>query len=174
MNATAASLLGLLAEHGDLTGGELVRTADLRIGRFWTLTRSQVYRELDGLEQDGLVARGQAGRRDARPFSVTPNGRRAFERWLLDDLPRETTRVPLLLAVGFGRSLPPGRLAELLDAEEQRHTQRLEEYRALDAELERQGASAHVRATLGFGLHYEEAVLSWFAELPPEVRGRRS
>jgi len=171
MNATAASLLGLLADCGELTGGELVRTAEVRIGRFWTLTRSQVYRELDALERAGLVVPGPPGPREARRFSVTAQGRAAFQRWLVDDLPGETVRIPLLLAVGFGSALPPGRLAGLLEAEERRHRERLADYEALDAQLVENGAGAHVRATLAFGLHYERAVLDWFAELPPEVRG---
>lgn len=67
-------------------------------------------------------------------------------------------------------SRPPGPLAGLLEAEERRHRERLADYEALDAQLVENGAGAHVRATLAFGLHYERAVLDWFAELPPEVR----
>lgn len=171
MNATAASLLGLLADCGELAGGELLRTAELRIGEFWTLTRSQVYRELAALERGGYVKAGPPSSREARRYSVTETGRAAFEHWLLEDLPAETVRIPLLLAVGFGSALPPGRLAALLDDAERRHRERLVEYEALDAQLAEAGAGAHVRATLAFGLHYERAVLDWFAELPAEVRG---
>ena len=63
MNSTAASLLGLLdASGGELTGGDLGRVAEVRIGQFWSLTRSQVYREIAALERDGLVVRGEDGR----------------------------------------------------------------------------------------------------------------
>ena len=171
MNATSASLLALLdACGGELTGGQLVRTAQERIGEFWTITRSQAYRELAALEAEGLVAPGAAGARDARPVRITPSGQQAYRRWLAEDLPGETIRIPLLLAVGFGRALPPGHLAALLDAEEARHRARLEHYREVDAHLAAAGVDAFSRSTLAFGLHYEEAVLRWFASLPAEVR----
>jgi hypothetical protein len=44
LNPTAASLLGFL-HAGPMTGWDLVATAETLIGDFWSLTRSQVYRE---------------------------------------------------------------------------------------------------------------------------------
>jgi len=171
VNATAASLIGLLEScGGSLTGADLVRTAETVIGDFWSLTRSQVYRELASLAADGLLAAGPPGPREARPYTVTAVGRDAFLAWLAADPPAETIRFPLLLVVGFGRHLPPGRLADMLSAAEAVHRKRLGGYRELDARLAREGADAFQRATLSFGVHYEEAVLRWFAELPAEVR----
>src|SRR5690606_21166455 len=77
LNPTAASLLGFL-HHGPMTGWELSQTAMTVIGAFWSLTRSQVYRELLRMADDGLVEAGEPGPRDARPFSLTPAGRQAF------------------------------------------------------------------------------------------------
>ena len=172
MNPTAASLLGLLEQCGDLTGADLVRVAQHRIGDFWSLTRSQVYRELAALAEAGLVDAGPPGPRDARPYRLTDRGRVAFRAWLAEPLPNETIRIPLLLKVAFGSSLPPERLEALLDRAERDHRERLEHYRRIDGDLRAQGVDPHVRATLSFGMHYEEAVLRWFAELPAAVRGR--
>lgn len=44
LNSTAASLLGFLHE-GPMSGWDLVNLAQERIGDFWTITQSQVYRE---------------------------------------------------------------------------------------------------------------------------------
>ncbi len=170
MNATAASLLGLLEQSGPLTGAELVRVAQQRIGDFWSLTRSQVYRELAALAENGLVTAGPTGARESRPYRLTATGRKAFRGWLAEGLPEETIRIPLLLAVAFGAALPTGRLARLLDDAEAVHQQRLTDYGALDRHLREKGVDAHARATLSFGVHYERAVLRWLAELPPEVR----
>ena len=52
LNPTAASLLGLL-HHGPMTGWELVSSAQTTIGLFWSLTRSQVYRELSAMTAAG-------------------------------------------------------------------------------------------------------------------------
>lgn len=172
MNATQASLLAILDGcGGELTGGELVRMAELRIGQFWSLTRSQVYRELVALERDGLVVPGVPGPREARPVRVTQEGRHRYRDWLTQQLPDDTIRIPVLLAVSFGASLDPAALRDLLASNRAEHQRRLQDYEALDAAL----ASAAdgepwARATVSFGLHYERAVLAWFDTLPAEVR----
>jgi DNA-binding PadR family transcriptional regulator len=171
MNATAASLLGLLdTSGGELGGGELVRLARQRIGDFWSLTRSQVYRELTALEAQGYVTAGTPGPRDSRPVRVTAAGRKAYRNWLTEDLPGETIRIPLLLALSFGAVLPPKRLAAVFAQFEAEHRNRLDSYLALDAELAANDVDPYTRATLSFGVHYEEAVQRWLASLPPEVR----
>ena len=61
LNATAAALLGLL--HGkDASGYELWSAAREFIGDFWTVTRSQVYRELTALSGRGPARAGAAAR----------------------------------------------------------------------------------------------------------------
>jgi DNA-binding PadR family transcriptional regulator len=172
VNATSASLLGLLdASGGELTGGELVRVAQLRLGQFWSLTRSQVYRELVTLEQDGLVRAGSPGAREARPVQITAAGREAYRTWLTEHLPSETIRIPVLLAVAFGAALDPAALKRVLDGSRSEHAARLEEYQRLDAHLAGlEGGEPWARATLSFGMHYEDAVLRWFDTLPAEVR----
>ncbi len=172
MNSTSASLLGLLDTcGGELTGGELVRVAQQRVGQFWSLTRSQVYRELTVLEREGLVQPGTPGPRESRPVRITEAGRAAYRTWLTKHLPSDTIRIPILLAVAFGSSLEPAALAQVLTRSQAEHQARLQEYRQLDAELaQSEGGEAWARATLSFGIHYEEAVLRWFATLPAEVR----
>ncbi len=170
MNATAASLLGLLdLSGGELTGAELVRVAQQRIGDFWSLTRSQVYRELAALEAEGHVEPGPRGARESRPYRISASGRDVYRTWLTERLPGDTVRVPLLLAVAFGSVLPEGRVAALLRSSVEEHRSRLDSYRALAAELEELGVDVWTRSTLSFGVHYEEAVLRWFDALPDEV-----
>ena len=48
INPTAAALLGLLHD-GPMTGGQLMAAAQKRLGAYWSMTRSQVYRELPAL-----------------------------------------------------------------------------------------------------------------------------
>ena len=79
LNATAASLLGFLHDR-PMSGYELAATAAAVIGDFWTLTQSQVYRELASMADDGLVMAGERGTRDRRPFAITDAGREAAER----------------------------------------------------------------------------------------------
>ena len=60
LNATAASLLGFL-HGGPQTGWDLVATAERQIGAFWSITQSQVYRELTAMADAGLVEAGARG-----------------------------------------------------------------------------------------------------------------
>ena len=172
LNATAASLLGFLHE-GPMTGWDLVATAELRIGDFWSLTRSQVYRELAAMADAGLVEAGEPGRRDRRPYTLTEAGRAAFADWVAREPGSETIRFPLLLTVAFGRHVPADRLVDALRRHRATHEQRLRGYEQQMTELVDGGADPYAIATLQFGLTYERAVLDWFDHLPPEVTGDR-
>jgi len=161
LNATAASLLGFLHE-GPMTGYDLIRTAELVIGDFWSLTRSQVYRELTTMAADGLIEAGETGARATRPYALTEAGREAFAAWVRTAPPAETIRFPLLLRVVFGRHVPPEQLAGFVEEHRARHQEKLAAYRALEPALP---DDAFARATLDFGIRYEQAVLDWFDAL---------
>ncbi len=169
MNATAAALLGFLHDR-PMSGWDLVATAEALIGDFWTVTRSQVYRELAAMEAAGLVVAGPPGPRERRPFEITDAGRSVFSEWLLQPPGSEQIRYPLLLTIAFGHHLPPGRLPAFVAEHREIHEQRLNEYRSLRAELG-DDAGPYALATLDFGMRYESAVLDWFDHLPPEIAG---
>lgn len=167
LNATAASLLGFLHEV-PMTGWDLVAVAQQRIGDFWSLTQSQVYRELATMAEQGLVEAGERGTRDKRPYAITPAGRSAFRDWVEQIPGDETIRFPLLLTLAFGRHLPAGRLATMLEHHRLIHSERLRAYRIQLVEVQALG-DPYARATLDFGITYEEAVLDWFDRLPEEL-----
>jgi DNA-binding PadR family transcriptional regulator len=166
LNATAASLLGFLHD-GPLSGYELAATAQRAIGDFWSLTQSQIYRELAWMAEEGLVVAGERGARERRPFSLTDAGRAAFLEWIQEPPGPETIRHPLLLTLRFGRHVPPDRLRAFIRQHEPAHAERLRTYERQAAQLDAAGAAeAFHRATLAFGIAYERAVLDWFERLP--------
>lgn len=171
LNATAASLLGFLHE-GPMSGYELAAVAQRVIGDFWSLTQSQVYRELVSMAEGGLLTAGERGARDRRPYSLTDAGRVAFSEWVDRPPGPETIRHPLLLTVSFGRHLPADRLAAYLRGHRDAHAERLRSYEAQT----RAGAATagtpdpYHAATLAFGLAYERAVMGWFDALPMAIR----
>jgi DNA-binding PadR family transcriptional regulator len=171
LNATSASLLGFLHE-GAMTGWDLVAVAQQRIGNFWTLTQSQVYRELAAMARAGLVEIGQPGPRDRKPYLITEAGRTAFREWIDRDPGVEQIRFPLLLTIMFAGHLPPGRLTEMVATQRAVHAQRLADYRRMREEIDEvideviDGADRFRLATLEFGLRYESTVLDWFDQLP--------
>lgn len=165
LNATSAVLLGLLHE-GPLTGWDLVSTAHARFGDFWSLTKSQVYRELAAMSDGGLIEAGDTGPRDRKPYRVTRAGEAAFAEWLAREPEAESIRLPLLLTVAFASRLDRARLTEILAAKRAGHTGRLDDYLAARDRLR---ASADVDparlATLEYGIRHERAVLEWFGDL---------
>ena len=103
------SVLALLCE-GDAHGWLLVRALapDGEIGSVWTVRRALVYRSIDVLEGDELIA---ATRSEASPrgpersiYSPTRRGRAAVRRWLEEPvLHVRDLRSALLLKLVLGR-----------------------------------------------------------------------
>lgn len=168
LNATAGALLGLLRD-GPLSGYDLVAAAEKMISGFWTMTRSQVYRELAALASRGLLERGQAGPRDRQPFRLTPAGRAAFRKWVNTSPEPENLRIPLLLRLTFADAIDPSRLQAMLSGHRALHRRRLEDRRSLDRQLAAAGLPAEQRVTLAFAIGYETAVLRWFSQLPDSM-----
>jgi len=152
VNATAAALLGLLHE-GPMTGGQLVAAAGEQYGSFFSVTRSQVYRELPGLAGAGLLKLGKQGPRASQQYAITAAGRRAFKSWLIGGGGSDALRSPLVLRLLNAGSLTAKQRAELVSASRTAYTNRLnaartaargeqDPYRKAVADF----AVAHVRA----------------------------
>jgi DNA-binding PadR family transcriptional regulator len=165
LNPTAASLLGFL-HQGSMTGWDLVQTVEGSIGDFWNVTRSQVYRELRTLADQGLVEAGETGARDRRPFTITEAGRAAFRRWIAREPGTDVIRSPLLLTVFFGDHLDPEVLVRHLTLHRIHHQQKLAAYEALHDELCNTPELEWPYQALRFGIEHERMVLRWIDELP--------
>jgi DNA-binding PadR family transcriptional regulator len=169
LNSTAGALLGLLRD-GPRSGYDLVGAAQEVIGGFWTITRSQVYRELAALADRGLLEKGPAGPRDRQPFQLTPAGRAAFREWVNTSPEPENLRIPLLLRLTFADEISREQLQAMLAEHQSVHSRRLDHYRSLDRQLADADVPREQRATLAFGISYETAVLDWFRQLPVSLR----
>lgn len=170
LNPTAASLLGFLHD-GPMSGWDLVARAEERIGEFWSLTQSQVYRELARMSEDGLVEAGEPGTRARKLYEITDQGRAAFSDWVSRPPGPESIRFPLLLSLAFGRHVAPDRLLSFLIRHRILHADRLAAYAKQRAEMPPgyEEIDPYAVATLEFGIRYEEAVLAWFDSLPTRL-----
>jgi DNA-binding PadR family transcriptional regulator len=171
LNATAASLLGFLHD-GPMTGYELAAMAQRVIGDFWSLTQSQVYRELAWMAEAGFVTAGERGTRDRRPYALGEPGRAAFAEWVVRPPGAETIRHPLLLAISFGRHIPRDRMAAFIRQHREAHAERLHVYatQAASEAGDEANRDPFLAATLAFGIAYERAVMDWFDGLPQAIR----
>jgi DNA-binding PadR family transcriptional regulator len=158
INATAAAVLGLLHE-GSMTGGQLMAAAERRLGSYWSMTRSQVYRELPVLASMGYVKAGKQGQRASQPYSITQKGKAAFSRWLSEEPGRELVRNPYALRVAFGNALGTGGTKLRKEAEEY-HNEQLTEAREQAKEAKREGDKM-TAAGLEFAVNYHKAALTW-------------
>lgn len=159
-------MLGLLAQLGPLNGNALSRNADVLIGDYWTLTRSQVYRELQSLEQMTFVKAGPTGPRSSRDFSITENGTVALHDWLNTGPADEVIRMPILLTIRFGDRLEPAHLRHLLEEYRRRHNAKREFYKKLEDDVRTTPRDPFEIATIRFGELFESAVAQWLDELP--------
>lgn len=164
VNATAAALLGLLHD-GPMTGGQLMAAAERRLGAYWSMTRSQVYRELPALADAGYVKLGRPGPRASQPYSITPSGKRAFLRWLAEPPGRDALRNPVALRVAFGAHQSAEARRELHANATAHHTEALAETRDQVKEARKNG-DEYGAAALEFAVGYHRAALSWLKSVP--------
>ncbi|MDQ0366717.1 PadR family transcriptional regulator [Catenuloplanes indicus] len=164
INPTAAALLGLLHE-GPMTGGQLMGQAERRLGPFWSMTRSQVYRELPALAEMGYVRLGKPGPRSSQPYAITASGKRAFSRWLTDTPGRDAIRNPIALRVAFGEQHSEGQMSALVAGANEYHTAALASAREQAKEAKKAGDNFGASA-LEFAVAYHKAALSWLKTAP--------
>jgi len=164
VNATAAALLGLLHD-GPMTGGQLMAAAERRLGPYWSMTRSQVYRELPALADMGYVKLGKPGPRASQPYSITPAGKRAFARWLSEAPGSESLRNPVALRVAFGAHHGATALKDLYAQATETHNAALTEIREQANQAKTDGDN-YGAAALEFAISYHKAALAWLKAAP--------
>ncbi|GGK05849.1 PadR family transcriptional regulator [Pilimelia anulata] len=159
INPTAAALLGLL-HSGPMTGGQLMAEAERRLGPYWSMTRSQVYRELPVLADLGYVRLGKPGPRSSQPYAITAAGKRAFSKWLSEQPGRDALRNPTALRVAFAQQHSATQLKQLKDGAQEYHTDAVGRVRE-QAKEARKAGDEHGASALEFAVAYHKAALSW-------------
>lgn len=105
---------------------------------FWSADQAQIYRTLDRLNENGLVAsrrKKQAGRPDRKIYEITHTGRDELARALSERVPLPPTRDPFLVQLFFSHHLDDEALGTVLEHRRNEHQDRLERLRAAAALL---------------------------------------
>lgn len=163
LNATSAALLGLL-HTGPMTGGQLVAAADERFGSFFSVTRSQVYRELPVLTDAGLLRLGKKGARSSQQYVLTAAGKRAFKSWLNSTSGSEHLRSPLILRLVHAGQLTPKQRANLVSNARAEFHGYLDEARA-DVKA---AGNPYLKAVAEFAVAHQRAVLKLLDAIPTD------
>ena len=109
------ALLGLL-NHGPMSGYDLKKMLDHPMGFFWAAQMSQIYRELNKLEEKGLVKsviEPQEKRPDRKVYQLTKEGQETFLHWLnkFPDRLSEIYRSRFLMRIFFSSKIKLDELA---------------------------------------------------------------
>ncbi len=161
LNATAAALLGLLHD-GPKTGGQLVAEAGDRFGAFFSVTRSQVYRELPALADQGLLRLGKQGPRSSQQYVLTAAGKKAFKNWLLSEPGPDHLRSPLILRLVHAGSLTAKQREALITTARSAYGQEQETAKSAAKTAE----DPYSKAVAEFGLAHAKAVLKLLDAIP--------
>jgi DNA-binding PadR family transcriptional regulator len=168
LNATSAVILGLLHD-APATGGDIVGAAGQRLGAQGGVTRSQVFRELPLLLEDGLV-RADAdtsvpGHRASTSYLITHAGRAAFAQWASAPSGADTVRSGVVLRLGFAAHLWPAERKAIIAAAWVAHELALAEHEQRAKEL-RGGGDVYAALAADFAVAYERAFLDWLRDAP--------
>jgi len=109
-------LLGLL-RYKERTGYELAKLFEMSLNDFWHAQSSQIYRELNRLEDKGFVTSqhvAQQGKPNKRVYTITDAGQEEFMKWTTTEADLYKNRQsPLLLYTFFAASAPEVALQRL-------------------------------------------------------------
>jgi DNA-binding PadR family transcriptional regulator len=167
-HAVLAALLG-----GDASGYQLAKRFDVSVANFWSATPQQLYRELERLEQDGLVSGRvveQRRRPNKRVFTLTTAGREELHAFTAQPARPTAFRDDLLVKVQALDVGDPTGVTEALAGRLEHARAKLADYdRARDrllagrTEAEYLGDATRVGPylTLMAGRMYERMTIRW-------------
>jgi DNA-binding PadR family transcriptional regulator len=161
VNATAAAILGLL-HTGPMTGGELVAAAGEQFGGYFSVTRSQVYRELPALAEAGLLRLGKLGARASQQYRISAAGKRSFKAWLAGPGGADALRSPLVLRLRYAATLSADDRAQLVGGSRVAYAERLKAAQEAAGEAE----DPYSRAVAEFTVAHLEAMLALLDAVP--------
>jgi DNA-binding PadR family transcriptional regulator len=161
------ALLTLLTGERLLSGYDLLRYFDGSVGFVWHATHPQVYRELDKLRREGLVANKlvvQTGRPNKKVYSITEQGMHELLAWVATPSQLQMMKDGMLVrAFSYGRidlEIGVARLAEHRTL----HQERLVRYRELMKLVEGSPDAAFrtgYQLVLQCGIMHQETYLRW-------------
>lgn len=140
----------------------MIAAASERFGAFFSVTRSQVYRELPALAEEGLVRLGKQGPRSSQQYVITAAGKKAFKSWLTAEPGPDHLRSPLLLRVVNANSLTSKQRATLVTDARQRYA---DEHDAARAAV-RAADDPYDKAVAEFAVAQNKAVLKLIDSIP--------
>jgi PadR family transcriptional regulator AphA len=171
-NKTKYALLGALS-HMPLSGYDIKKFSDRSISHFWNENYGRIYPVLKQMEREGLVVKKTLqteGRPSRNVFSITAEGRRQLDQWLLQPVEDVRPREELLLKLFFSENVPLENLIDKIEAEKEKCQQyigeylRIEHFLKTDETTRREPSLPLWLATLSYGKLWRGSVITWCDE----------
>lgn len=182
MSLRHAVLAALL--EGEASGYELAKRFDVAVADYWSATPQQLYRDLERLEADGLVAARvveQLRRPNKRVFTLTATGREELAEFVRAPARPAAIRDEFLIKLQAVDAGDPAAMIGTAQTRLARSREKLARYdrirdkllagRTEDAFL-RDGDRIGPYLTLMAGRRYEQQNIAWTVEVI-EILGRR-
>lgn len=102
-NMLKHGILGLL-NYSSMNGYQIMTVFRDSLSFFWQAQTSQIYRELQMLEEHGWISSKRMekeNKHDSNMLFITEAGRKELLRWLKEDNPKNIVRSPLLMKTFF-------------------------------------------------------------------------
>jgi len=111
------ALLGMLSIR-PMSGYDIKKFFDQSVGLIWNATHSQIYVQLDQMENEGLVEKRsiiQEGRPNKNLYRATDKGFRELQRWLGEPISTPDYKDEFMLRFFFSDFLDRARLKQHLE-----------------------------------------------------------
>jgi DNA-binding PadR family transcriptional regulator len=172
-STTELVILGLIA-FGERSGYDLAQQVERSVGYLWGPSRSQIYKVLPRLVEQGLARVREVQQRD-RPdkavYRITPAGRRAIRSWL-EEVDEEPVGGPneFVLKLFFCDLVPARRARAQLEGYRRFLTRRLRRFESMLRELDE---VEHVfpQLVLRRAIARIRTSLAWTDEVDGEIGG---
>lgn len=155
------ALLGMLSDQS-MSGYDLTKRFEESLQNVWPARHSQIYPELNRLNNEGLIEIVAEGPRGRKEYRATGAGREAVRSWLLETEPDWSIRSEPSLRAFFLWMLKPNEACDYLRRYRQWYQGRLDNY--LDIKRYWEPATEGDRSAwivLEAGIIQAEAYISW-------------
>jgi len=161
------AILGMLAILKKSSGYDLKKHMEASTQYFWKETFSSIYPVLEDLEKQHLivkvVAKTKKNDRQRNVYTLTPEGRKVLENWLMQPSEDMQLRNELMLKLFFGNLVPIKISIEHLEKQKKDLKKKLSLYREIKKKLSDipLAESLYSLITLDHGIRQISTSLEW-------------
>lgn len=175
-------ILGLLNYHA-MTGYEIMQVFRDSLNYFWSVRTSQIYRELQGMEDKKWVGKevvAQIGKPDKKVYFITEEGKKELLLWLAAGDVGLSPRTPILMKVFFmGERKREDNIAYFVKLKGQcqdflEKLQTIPEYiEAYGKYIEGQEKTLYWQMTVDFGVKNMQMYIDWAQSCIEKLEGTK-